>query len=137
MSRAVWRCRGASKVQRLKNGHLTGFSHAQNKTLFEKNQMNNQPKRRGGVRPGAGRPKSGPVLLPDLPATNDPLAFLLALVNEPTADMRLRLNAAVAAMPYVHAKAVEAGVKDRKQDAAKKASAGKFAPSHAPVRLVT
>ena len=66
-----------------------------------------------------------------------PLAFLLALVNEPTADMRLRLNAAVALMPYVHAKAGETGKKDAKQDAAKKASAGKFAPSHAPVRLVT
>ena len=99
--------------------------------------MTDQPKRRGGTRPGAGRPKSGPVLLPDLPATNDPLAFLLALVNEPTADMRLRLNAAVALMPYVHAKAGETGKKDAKQDAAKKASAGKFAPSHVPVRLVT
>ena len=51
--------------------------------------------------------------------------------------MRLRLNAAVALMPYVHAKAGETGKKDAKQDAAKKASAGKFAPSHAPVRLVT
>ena len=99
--------------------------------------MTDQPKRRGGVRPGTGRPKSGPVLLPDLPATNDPLVFLLALVNEPTADMRLRLNAAVAAMPYVHARMGDAGKKDGKQDAAKKASAGKFAPSHAPVRLVT
>ena len=95
--------------------------------------MNNQPKRRGGVRPGAGRPKSGPVLLPDLPATNDPLAFLLALVNEPTADMRLRLNAAVTLMPYVHVKAGETGKKDAKQDAAKKASVGRLTPSHAPV----
>ena len=99
--------------------------------------MDNATKKRGGVRPGAGRPKSGPVLLPDLPATNDPLVFLLALVNEPTADMRLRLNAAVALMPYVHPKAGETGKKDEKRKAAKKASAGKFAPSHAPVRLVT
>ena len=99
--------------------------------------MTDQPKRRGGVRPGAGRPKSGPVLLPDLPATNDPLAFLLALVNEPTADMRLRLNAAVALMPYVHAKAGETGKKDAKQDAAEKAASGKFVSTNPPVRLVT
>ena len=99
--------------------------------------MDNATKNRGGVRPGAGRPKSEPVLLPDLPTTNDPLVFLLALVNEPTADMRLRLNAAVALMPYVHVKAGETGKKDEKREAAKKASAGKFAPSHAPVRLVT
>ena len=99
--------------------------------------MTDQPKRRGGVRPGAGRPKSGPVLLHDLPATDDPLVFLLALVNEPTADMRLRLNAAVALMPYVHPKDGENGKMDEKRKAAKKASAGKFAPSHAPVRLVT
>ena len=128
---------GFKSVGHKQSGHPT-VSHSRKISLFEKqSKMTDQLKRRGGVRPGAGRPKSGPVLLPDLPATNDPLVFLLALVNEPTADMRLRLNAAVALMPYCHAKAGEAGKKDGKQDAAKKASAGKFAPSHAPVRLVT
>ena len=99
--------------------------------------MTDQLKRRGGVRPGAGRPKSGPVLLPNLPATNDPLAFLLALVNESAADMRPRLNAAVAAMPYVHTKAEETGKKDGKREAAKNGGAGRYASTKPPVRLVT
>ena len=81
------------------------------KPLFENNQMDNPIKKRGGVRPGAGRPKSEPFLLPDLPATNDPLAFLMALVSEPAADMRLRLNAAAACLPYVHGKVGETGKK--------------------------
>jgi hypothetical protein len=107
------------------------------KPLFESNQMDNPIEKRGGVRPGAGRPKSVPLLLPDLPATNNPLAFLLALVNEPAADIRLRLTAAVAAMPYVHAKMGDAGKKDEKRAAAKKASVGKFGSSRGPVRLLT
>lgn len=99
--------------------------------------MTNQPKRRGGARPGAGRPKSEPVLLPDLPATNDPLQWLLNVVNEHAADMRLRVAAAVAALPYCHARMGESGIKDQANAAAKKAGAGKFAPSRGPVRLVT
>ena len=98
--------------------------------------MTDQPKRRGGARRGAGRPKSEPVLLPKLPASNDPLVFLLALVNEPAADMRLRLDAAVALMPYVHAKTGEAGKKDEKLEAAKEVASGKCASMKPPVRLV-
>ena len=99
--------------------------------------MTNPPKRRGGARLGAGRPKSEPLLLPNLPATGDPLAFLLALMNDADADSRTRLNAAVACLPYCYARMGERGIKDQKQDAAKKAVAGKFAPSRGPVRLVT
>ena len=57
-------------------------------------------------------------------------------MGNPANDARLRMGAAVALLPYVHAKKAE-GVKDQKQDAAKKAGGGKFAPSRAPVRLVT
>lgn len=99
--------------------------------------MTNQPKRHGGARPGAGRPKSTPQLLPDMPATPDPLVFLLALVNEPAADVRLRVSAAVACLPYVHARMGESGIKDKADTAAKKAGSGKFAASRPPVRLVT
>ena len=98
--------------------------------------MTDQLKRRGGVRPGGGRPKSEPFLLPDLPATNDPLAFLMALVNESGANMRRRLNAAAACLLYVHGKVGETGKKAEKREAAEKAASGKFASEKPPVRLV-
>lgn len=105
--------------------------------------MTDQPKRQwggaransGGARPGAGRPRKPPVLA-TLPQSNDPKVFLLALMNDDTLDMVLRLDAAKALMPYCHAKKVE-GIKDEKSQAAHKASTGKFGASTPPVRLVT
>ena len=88
----------------------------------------------GGARAGAGRPPSPPVIL-DVSATNDPLQFLrLVMVND-DADIKLRIAAAVALMPYVHAKKGE-GVKDAKQDAAKKAGAGRFGASKPPMLVI-
>ena len=99
--------------------------------------MTNPSKKRGGARPGAGRPKNEPMLLPALPETNDPLVFLTAMMNDPDADSRTRLSAAQALMPYVHSKKGD-NLKDVKQDAAKKASTGRFGASPPPpVRLVT
>jgi phage terminase small subunit len=105
--------------------------------LEKESDMTKPTTKRGGARPGAGRPPNEPVLLPNLPATNDPLVFLLALMNDDAADSRTRLSAAVACLPYCHARISEAGIKDQAQTAAKKAGAGKFAPSRGPVRLVT
>ena len=99
--------------------------------------MNNPIEKRGGARPGAGRKPRTPEILSAMPATGDPLEFLQHVMGNPAIDARLRIGAAVALMPYVHPKAGETGKKDEKREAAKKASAGKFAPSHAPVRLVT
>ena len=93
--------------------------------------------KRGGARLGAGRPPNAPVLLPNLPTTDNPLAFLLAMMNDPEADSRTRLSAAQACLPYCHARIGEGGIKEQAQTAAKKAGAGKFAPSLSPVRLVT
>ncbi len=89
--------------------------------------------RRGGARPGAGRPPSKPAKL-DIPATKDPLVFLLAVMNDPTSDARLRIVAATAALPYVHERAgtVQGGKKDRRAEAAQEAGQGKFAPSKPP-----
>jgi len=100
--------------------------------------MTDRPKRQhGGARPGAGRPKSTPQLLQNLPATNDPKVFLMALMGHADADLRTRLAAAVALMPFTHAKMADAGIKDQSQSAAKKAATGKFGASKPPVRLVT
>ena len=89
----------------------------------------------GGARPGAGRKPAQPVFL-DVGPHADPLAFLTAVMQNNNADMKLRLSAAVPLMPFTHAKA-EHGIKDKAQADAKKAGAGKFAPSRIPVRLVT
>ena len=99
--------------------------------------MTDQPKRRGGTRPGAGRPPGARAMLPAMPATSDPLEFLRLVMSNPANDARLRIGAAVALMPYVHAKLGETGKKDEKREAAKKAGGGRYASAMPPVRLVT
>lgn len=98
--------------------------------------MTKTTSKRGGARPGAGRPPNQPVLLPNLPATNDPLVFLLALMNDDAADSRTRLSAAVACLPFIHAKKGD-NLKEVKQDAAKKAGAGRFGTSKPPKLVIS
>lgn len=107
---------------------------------------------RGGPRVGAGRPKKGTprspkkpdAKRPEQPQTDAalpldpksaPLGYMLAVMNDMTIDAGRRDRMAVAAAPYLHPKAGEAGKKEAKAEAAKKAGAGKFAPA-APPRLV-
>lgn len=88
----------------------------------------------GGARPGAGRkPKESPII--EVPEGEDPKRFLLAVMNDNGEDARLRIDAAKALMPYMHQKVGEGGKKEERQDAAKKAGAGRFAAS-APPKLV-
>ena len=98
----------------------------------------------GGARQGTG-PKPAPIktlsiTIPDgLPGSlvhKDPKIFLLALMNDLEADVKLRADAAKALLPFMCQKVADAGIKDAKQDAAKKAGAGKFGAS-APPRLVS
>ena len=96
--------------------------------------MTDPIKRHGGARPGAGRPPGAPAKLIGMAATNDPLVFLQQVMNDGEADTRIRVAAAVALLPYMHAKLAE-GVKDKRQDGAKKAGAGRFGASKPP-RLV-
>ena len=103
--------------------------------------MAGKPGRSGGARPGTGpKPKEAqklniPVPVGDTLAHKDPKVFLLALMNDLDADVKLRADAAKALLPFMHAKLGEGGKKDEKQSAAKAASAGKFGAS-APPRLV-
>lgn len=64
---------------------------------------------RGGVRPGAGRPRKLPPIAPDVQAGAanigmSPLDYMLAVMRDPTADPARRDRMAQAAAPYVHAK---------------------------------
>lgn len=96
--------------------------------------MSGKPGRSGGARPGSG-PKPKPPARINIPSGQDPLDFLLAVMDHPEVDPKLRVRAAVAAAQYVHSKKGEGGKKDGKQEAADRAGQGKFAPA-APPKLV-
>lgn len=61
--------------------------------------------------------------LADLPNTDDPLVWLLALMNEPNAKIFDRRNAAQSALPYFHGKKSGMGKKDQKLEDAEKVGA--------------
>jgi phage terminase small subunit len=67
--------------------------------------------------------------------TKDPKAFLVAVMNDPATEMKVRADAAKALMPYVHGKVAEPGKKEAKNEAARKAS-GRFAPPAPPALRV-
>ncbi|MBD8531561.1 MULTISPECIES: terminase small subunit [unclassified Massilia] len=71
----------------------------------------------------------------EIPHTADPIEFLTTVMNEPAADLRYRMDAAKAMLPFKHKKLGEGGKKDQKQDAAKQAGAGRFSAT-APPKLV-
>jgi phage terminase small subunit len=73
--------------------------------------------------------------LDSLTTFTDPKAFLIAAMNDGRTEPKLRVDAAKALMPFVHAKVGEAGKKDAKADAAKKA-ASKFGALAPPLKLV-
>lgn len=76
----------------------------------------------------------------DVPSSTDdgknPLAYMLEVMNDPTADEARRDKMAVAAAPYMHIKKGESGKKDERQDAAKRAVAGRFAAPPPPKLIV-
>lgn len=108
---------------------------------------------RGGPRPNSGRPRKvetpkavaiavAAKALPQASKAKDkgasPLDFLLSVMRDEDAEMTDRFRAAIAAAPYVHAKAEAAneGVKAKKLSAANDlAATGKFAARSGP-RLV-
>lgn len=58
---------------------------------------------------------------------DDPLDFLIKVMNFNGNKLPLRMQAAIAALPYVHGKVAEKGKKETKEDAAKAATkSGKF-----------
>lgn len=56
--------------------------------------------------------------------SDDPLEFLINVMKNGSNEMMLRVNAARAALPYVHGKVAEKGKKETKADEAKKATQG-------------
>ena len=90
----------------------------------------------GGKRRGAGRKPQEPVLIDSTDLlTSDPTQFLTALMNDAAADIKLRADAAKALLNAELRSQEAKGKKEERNDAAKKASTNKFAPS-APPKLV-
>lgn len=95
----------------------------------------------GGARVGAGRPK-GSKKLPryiraeklvgnqENPVT--PIDLLMATINDGSLDLQTRIRAAIAAAPFVHERRSALGKKEVRQESAKTASEGKYAPAVAP-----
>jgi len=94
--------------------------------VFKRNQVG-----WGGKRKGAGR-KPQPL---EVPAGEDPLKFLISVMNDAGADPQLRVRAAIAAAQYTHNKRGEGGKKEERQEAADKVS-GRFAPPASPKLVV-
>lgn len=114
---------------------------------------------RGGVRPGAGRPKKGVKTakaealeaaarqVPDLPVAPPepgeevsltPLEYMLRVMNDPKADDARRDRMAQAAAPFVHARSGENTKRDERSTAAKKVAAGgRFTPLEPPKLVVS
>jgi phage terminase small subunit len=88
----------------------------------------------GGARPGAGRKPKEPEILALAATYDDPERFLRAVMNDSATDAKIRVDAAKALMPYIHAKKGEGGKKEQKQAEAQKV-ASRFAPG-APPKLV-
>lgn len=101
---------------------------------------------RGGSRPGAGRPRKEAGKAPAIKSEADahkprkslggltPLEYMLGLMNDELVEDARRDRMAMAAAPYVHAKAADAapGKKEQRQEEAEKVAAGKFAPRSGP-----
>jgi phage terminase small subunit len=60
--------------------------------------------RSGGARPGAGRKPKEPTILALAATYDDPEKFLRAVMNDSATDAKVRVDAAKALMPFVHAK---------------------------------
>lgn len=73
---------------------------------------------------------------PVVQGAETPLEFLLAVMNNPMVEDRLRLDAAKTAAQYMHLKKGDGGIKEEKAEKAKKAAAGKFGAAPAPLRMV-
>lgn len=62
-----------------------------------------------------------------------PLEYLVSVMNDPSVDEKIRLQAANWAAPYLHPKAsTTKGKKEEREERAKQAGSGRFSASHPP-----
>lgn len=81
-------------------------------------------------KPEAGRDPIAPGQLDDF--YEDPKDLLRQVMNNKFEDTKVRLQAAVALLPYEHKKLGESGKKESSDEAAKGAAKGRFSPARPP-----
>ncbi len=71
---------------------------------------------------------------PVQPETLDPLAYMLRVINDPSAPPERRDRMAIAAAPFVHPRATDTakGKKELQAERAKAVASGRFAPPPPP-----
>ncbi len=87
--------------------------------------------------PAAGVDAPPPGLKDEGEFYEDPKEFLRAVMNDRQEDRKMRLQAAVALLPYEHQKLGESGKKEQKDKEAAAAGRGRFAPGMAPSAQLT
>lgn len=92
--------------------------------------------RSGGARPNSGPKPKPPVLTATSVEDSDASEFLIKAMKDTSIDVKLRIDAAKALLPYQCQKIGDAGKKEEKDQSAKKAGAGKFASAPPPLKLV-
>ena len=105
----------------------------------EKIEVDDEPEyRRNVYTPAVNTPVKTPS--PEAPPVtgkyDDPLKFLMAVMNDSTEDIDTRKDAAKAMLPYVHPKKGETGKKEARSAAAKVAAGASKFGSMAPPKLV-
>lgn len=90
--------------------------------------------RSGGARPNSGPKKN---LIQLAANSDDPLEFLLQVMQDEKAPAEMRVRSAMIAAQYMHSRKGEGGVKTGRKSAAAAASSGKFAPAAAPKLVVS
>lgn len=105
----------------------------------EKVEVDDEPEyRRNVYTPAVNTPVKNPS--PEAPPVtgeyDDPLKFLMAVMNDSTEDIDTRKDAAKAMLPYVHPKKGETGKKEARNAAAKAAAGVSKFGSMAPPKLV-
>lgn len=80
--------------------------------------------------PAAGRDVEVPGQLEDF--YEDPKELLREVMNDRTQDIKIRLQAATALLPYEHKKLGETGKKESSEEAAKGVAQGRFSPAQPP-----
>ncbi len=66
---------------------------------------------------------------------DDPKELLRDVMNNPALDVKMRVQAAVALLPFEHQKMGDTGKKEQREQAAEQVVTGRFAPSPPPTQL--
>lgn len=85
--------------------------------------------------PAVGRDAVDPVVASSMGFYEDPMEMLRHAMNDRLLEPKMRIQAAVALLPYEHKKLGESGKKEDQAETAKGAVKGRFAPAAPPAQL--